>query len=188
MTTKEELIEAINNSQDLCDLGYKYAELDRYGYCLWVMDCAKHLFPLAERHLSKTQMWQLSEALKSAESFLNGKTDASAITEALAIPKQITNTFWESQGQIPYHLFETLEAITNVIELTLPDSKVYHEDIIYGAARAAFYGRLHSDDSSKTAELSECNDMDELAGAEESNKETEWQRQALKLRLLNNGT
>ena len=79
---------------------------------------------------------------------------------------------------------ETLEAIANSVELTLPDSEVYHEDVIYAAASAALDGGLHDDDSASGLEPSDCNDGDELEGSEESDKETEWQLNALKLRLL----
>ena len=184
MPTKEDILTAIADSPDLCDLGYEFAELDRRGYCLWVFDCAQHLFPLAQRHLTDDEMVQLTNALQCGQQFLDGTVDVEDITDAIAVPRNIANSYCESNGEIMHHLAETLEAIANALELTIPDSKVYHEDIIYAAARAAFDGGLHAGDSADMPEESDCNDLDELAGSEESDKEIQWQLQALKARLL----
>lgn len=188
MATKEDLLAAITNNPDLCDLGYEYAELDRRGYCLWVIDCARHLFPLAKRHLSDSEMTQLADALKCGQQFLDGTADVVAVNKSFSIPQGIADSYCESHGEIPHHLAETLSAIADAIKLTLPDSKVYHEDVIYAAARAALDGGLHAGDSADMPEESDCNDVAELAGSEESDKEIQWQLEALKSRLLNNGT
>ena len=188
MATKEELLAAIADNPDLCDLGYEYAELDYRGYCLWVIDCAKHLLPLAKRHLDDSEMAQLMNALNCGPQFLNGTAELTALSDAIAISRSIANSYYESNGEIVYYLAETLEAIVNSLELTMPNSKFYHEDVIYAAARAAFDGRLHFEDSTNIPEESDCNDHDELAGSEESEKEIEWQLQALKARLLESCT
>ncbi|QDU97405.1 hypothetical protein [Lignipirellula cremea] len=188
MPTQKDILAAIATDPDLCDLGYEYAELDRRGYCLWVIDCAQHLFPLAQRHLTDSEMAQLTSALNCGRQFLDGAADVAAITDAIAVPRSIANSYCESNGEIVQHLAETLEAIANSLELTMPDSKVYHEDVIYAAARAAFDGELHAADSADTPEESDCNDLDELVGSEESDKEMQWQLQALKTRLLETGT
>ncbi len=188
MPAKEEMLAAIADDPDLCDLGYEFAEFDRRAYCLWVIDCAQHLFPLAQRHLPDEEMDQLTDALQCGQRFLDGTADVGTITKAIAVPRLIANSYCESNGEIVHYLAETLEAIANSLELTLPDSKVYHEDVIYAAARAAFDGGLHADDSADMPEESDCNDVDELTGSEESDKEIQWQLQALKTRLLETGT
>ena len=78
-------------------------------------------------------------------------------------------------------LAETLSAVENAIAITLPDSKVYHEDIVYAAARAAF----SDDDIVDQAEESDCCSDDELEGCEESGAEKRWQIDALRTRLEN---
>jgi hypothetical protein len=183
MTTREDLLAAIAADPDLCDLGYAYAEFDRPGYCLWVADCARHLFPLAQRHLSPEEMAQLTTALNMGERFLKGEVDITAMTEAIAVPRRIADSFCKSRGTIPLHLAETLEAVANALELTLPDSRVYHEDVIYAAARAAFGGGLHPGEVADEPEPSDCNHPDALAGSEESDQEKQWQLSALKRRL-----
>jgi hypothetical protein len=183
MATREDLLAALATDPDLCDLGYAYAEFDRPGYCLWVADCARHLFPLVQRHLGADEMAQLTKALDQGERFLAGEVDSAAMTGAIAVPRRIGDSYLKSHGTIPLHLAETLEAVANALELTLPDSRVYHEDVIYAAARAALAGRLHPDEVAAGPDASDCNDPDELAGSEESEQEKEWQRNALKRRL-----
>ena len=185
MPTKEELLAAFDDNPDICDLGYEFAELDRRGYCLWVIDCVKHVLPLAERHVSNQDYSRLTEALSAAERFVAGDGDEDEIKSLAEIPKQVDDAYLEANGETPLHLAETLGAIGEAIELTLPNSNVCHEDVIYATARAAFDGDLHDDDASDTLEPSDCNDEDELAGSEESEKEVKWQLHALKARLLN---
>lgn len=183
MATPEDLLASIDDDSDLCDLGYEYAEIDHRGYCLWVVDCAQHLFPLARRHLTDVEIVQLMSALDYARDYLDGRVDAAGVREAILIPRHIDRTFRQAHGQIPFYLSETLDAVACSLELVLPDAQVYHEDVIYAATRAAFQGRLHDHDSADGLEESDCNMDDELAGSQQSHQETQWQLNALKRRL-----
>lgn len=188
MITKEELLAAIAVNPDLCELGYELAELDRRGYCLWVIDCARHLLPLAQRHLTDSEMSSLIDALTCGQRFLDGNVDLAAITKSVDVPRSIAISYCNSHGEMPLYLAEALEAIANSIELTLPNSKVYHEDIIYAAARAAFDGELHSQAPADMLDESNCNDQGELEGTGESDEEIRWQLNALQSRVLEIGT
>ena len=134
MTTREELLAAFADNPNLCDLGYEFAELDRHGYCLWVINCARHLFPLAEQHLCDSEMTQLANALECGQQFLDGTVTVAAVNESLSIPRGIADSYCASHGKIPYYLAETLDTIAYAIALTLPNSQVFHEDVIYAAA------------------------------------------------------
>lgn len=188
MTPREELLAAIVEDPDLCDLGYDYAEVDRRGYCLWVIDCAKHVLPLAKRHLDDLQMMQLEQALDRGLKYLTHQAEVIDLTQAVDIVRGLANTYCEVHEGVPNYLAETLEACANALELLMPGSKVYHEDVIYAAARAAYAGQLHAGDSSDLSEDSDCNDTDDREGFEESELEIQWQRQALKARLLEGST
>ena len=184
MEDKEKLLNAINNDPDICDLGYAYSEFDPQGYRLWVIDCARHVLPIAERYLSPTQILDLSSALNAAVEFVMEKGDEEIVNVAAVCPQTIRDAYCSDHGEIAHDLIEALDAIANAIEMTLPDSGVYHEDVVYAAARAAAAGDFHDDESADSPESSDCNDADELIGSEESDKEIAWQIEALKKRLL----
>ena len=60
---------------------------------------------------------------------------------------------------------ETLDAINNAIELTLPNTRVYHEDVLSAAARAAYSGHLDDDaDSLKNPTLVHINNEEVIKG------------------------
>ena len=184
MSTKKELLNMIENNPDLCDLGYQYAEIDRRGYCLWVIDCAKHILPLAQPHLKNSDITQLTNSLNCGYQFLSGRSDTADLMNAINTIQNIANLYYKSNSKIVYYLMETFDAIVNSLRLTMPSSPVYHEDVIYAAARAALNGRLHDEDSKSILEELDCNNKDELEGSEESALEIQWQLQALKKRLL----
>jgi hypothetical protein len=172
-SSQAELLEMLEDDPDLCDVGYEFADVDRKGYCLWVIDCARHLFPIAEQYLSKPDMTRVVDALDVAERFLDDESLASSVVATFAIVQHIEKTYVDTHGHIPHALAEALETIELAVKIMLPDSKVYHEDVISSSARAALAGELHENDTSVDGD-------DE----EESDKERQWQINALKGRLL----
>ncbi len=181
--TKEELLKRIDENPNVCDRGYDFAEFDRQGYCHWVLDCSQHVFPLAAHYLPEDEMSRLGESIQTGRLYLEGKVDADAVEAAATVPQGILDKFSADNGNIPHELFETLTAAENAIKLTLPDAKVYHEDVVYATARAALAGLLHDSDSTDMPEPSDCCPPEELTGSEESHIEQQWQLLALKDRL-----
>ncbi|MGK7956392.1 MAG: hypothetical protein AB4063_14255 [Crocosphaera sp.] len=92
--------------------------------------------------------------------------------------------YYSANEKIRWDVSETLDAINNAIELTLPNTRVYHEDVLSAAARVAHC--RHPNDDTEFLRLfpSDCNNISELLGYSESKQETAWQRKALSTRLL----
>lgn len=167
MTAKEDLLARIDSDESLCDLGYEYEAIDRTGYCLWVIECARHVLPIAKKWLPE-QYTQLCSALDTTTDYLEGNGDLSRATAAHQVAQEVSHAYLESTEEILWELSEALDATQNAIALALPNSRVYHEDVIYAAARAACSSELHGEDS------------DQASGEK---KEEEWQRNALRRRL-----
>ncbi len=184
MISLQQMLDALASNKNLCDIGYQYAEYDYRGYCLWVIDCVRHILPITERYLSPSHITQLSTSLDMAVEFINGDTDIEAVISAAQRTRQITQAYYSASEKIRWDVSETLDAINNAIELTLPNTSVYHEDVLSAAARVAYYGHLDDDVDSLRLSPSDCNNTSELLGYCESKRETVWQRMALSTRLL----
>ena len=163
--TLQQILDALARNENLCDIGYQYAEYDYGGYCLWVIDCVRHILPITERYCSSSDITQLSTSLDTAVEFINGNTDIEAVMSAAQRTRQITQAYYSANEKIRWDVSETLDAINNAIELTLPNTSVYHEDVLLAAAHVGarpprpYY---------------------------ESKQEIAWQRKALSARLLKN--
>lgn len=179
MDSRQTLLQCLDCDPDICTHGYAFADLDPKGYRLWVIDCARHVLPIAEQHLSADEAAILASALDTAIDHIEGRgMDEQVVSDAVAIPLQIATAQCDRYGEIRCDIAESLDAISNAVAMANPGSNVYHEDVVYAAARAAYaadsYGSGNDEQTTRP----------ELAGSEESTKEILWQVDALRRRLL----
>ena len=168
---------------DLCDLGYTLRDLNWAVYCRWVCDCAEHVLPLTDSLTTSAEMVILRNALETARQCGNAETTREKFDHAVAQVSAIHDRVYSTQDTKSAHATEALEAVCNAVKQSDPDSRIYHEDVIYGAARAAFNGALHADDTADPILESDCYDASELEGSQESHREQAWQLQAMKTRV-----
>lgn len=168
---------------NLCDLGYTLRDLNWAVYCRWVCDCAEHVLPLIESLVSSGEIETLRAALETAREFANKDSTRADFDDAVAQVSAIHNRVYSESSMKYAHATEALESVCNAVKQADPNSRIYHEDVIYGAARAAFNGELHADDTADPILNSDCYDASELEGSQESHKEQSWQLEAMKRRV-----
>ena len=168
---------------NLCDLGYTLRDLNWAVYCRWVCDCAEHVLPLTESLISPDETETLRTALETAREFEDAESACANFDDAVAQVSAIHNRVYSESGMKYAHATEALEAVCNAVKQADPHSRIYHEDVVYGAARAAFNGELHADDTADPILESDCCDVSELEGSQESHKEQAWQLDAMKRRV-----
>ena len=168
---------------NLCDLGYTLRDLNWGAYCRWVCDCAEHVLPLTESLISPHEVATLRTALETAREFENADAALANFNDAVAQVSAVHNRVYSESGMKYAHATEAFEAVCNAVKQANPNSRIYHEDVIYGAARAAFNGDLHADDTADPILESDSYDASELEGSQESHKEQAWQLDAMKRRV-----
>ena len=170
-----------------CDLGYALRDLNWVVYCRWVCDCAEHVLPLTESLSTSGEMAILKAALASARHYENAEARRTQLDEAVAQVSAIHERVYSAPGRMYAHALEAFEVACNAVRQADPSSGVYHEDVIYGAARAAYDGALHDDDAVDPTPESDCCHSAELVGPGESQKEREWQLEAMRRRVTEAG-
>ncbi len=145
--SKEQILEELVSPDDRVDAGYALAEVDYAECCRWPLDCAEHVLVLIEKVALPEHFSQLKGALQGARSYLDGEVEAKEVQDSWEITGVIFDQQLEAQGSIGSALADALEAASCAIQMVLPDSGVYHEDVIYAAARAAFAAELHPADA-----------------------------------------
>ena len=180
-----EFKESIKENSDLCDLGYTLRELDWGIYCKWVCDCAEHVLPLAKNLITSDEMKIIQNALNIASGYGDKEKTLDEYNNILEQVKNIHSRVYAEDKQKGADEIEAFEVACYAIKQVNPDSGIYHEDVIYGAARAAYNGDLHSNDTAEPISESDCYDATELIGSQESIKEEQWQLNAM-IRILNN--
>ena len=72
--TPNELLDKVRVESCLIDRGYDLAELDRKAYCLWSLDCARHVLPLLKNIVEQERFQELGDAIGTAADFvMNGE-------------------------------------------------------------------------------------------------------------------
>ena len=168
---------------DLCDLGYKLRELDWRVYCYWVCDCAEHVLPLTHSLVATDEVTLLNNALETARGFASGTITQEEFANAVARTEAIHRRVMTTPGRIDAAAAEALESVFYAVKQANPESRIYHEDVIYAAARAAHSGAMHDNDSVDPILESDCYDESELEGSQESHKEQAWQLKAMLRRV-----
>ena len=177
MKNSSHLAQQLANGADLVDIAYEYAKIDRSDYCRWVIDCATRLIPLCQQVLELSEVKKIEEALKVGVQATHGIANKDQVEEAAAVVRAIYTKYSNKNEEIDYCFLESFDAFENSIKITFPESGIYHEDVIYSARRAAFDGELHENETAESFE------DEEIAGAEESEIEIAWQKEALLKKL-----
>ncbi|MBX7219764.1 MAG: hypothetical protein K1Y36_07445 [Blastocatellia bacterium] len=184
MTTKQELAASLSldDPEAAVELGYKLCEVDQRAYCEWVLDCAAHILPICQANLTDSS--GLVRGVQLGRDFLAGKAGVPELEQALEVLSLLLKSL---QPPINVDVFEAVIAVKHALALLLPDSRVCHEDILYGAARAVWQAEgSRLEDVFPPVEEGESHDWE---GAEEvveaeSLKERLWQLKALHFRLV----